>query len=306
MGIESGSSRIEVVAGIIRDPAGRVLLSRRPDWVHQGGRWEFPGGKVEGDESPEQALRRELDEELSIRPEQCRPFLIIDHDYPEKSVRLCFREVLSWSGTPHGREGQAVEWFPPERLRELEFPEANRPVITALALSDYMRVFPTETGDWKAALSASIGAGCTLVYLRGNPGSRRLGELVSHCRREGATTMVSGDMDQFRESGADILHLPAARAATLAQRPDVPLLSVACHGEEELARARTLGADLALLSPVRATPSHPHARPLGWDRFAQLATGQPFAVYALGGVGPEDLEQARECGARGVAGIRGF
>ena len=298
--------RTRVVAGIIRDQAGRVLLSRRPEGVHQGGRWEFPGGKMEAGETPPQALARELEEELGLFPRHCRPFMTVDHDYADKSVRLCFREVLSWSGRPVGREGQAVDWFEASRLGALTFPEANQPVVRALGLGDLLQVLPLNEPGWQQRLAAALAAGCALVYARGSTDPRLLRDVAGQCHDAGAMVMVATDPETFPATGADVLHLPGARAAVIDDRPEVPLLSVACHDEAELARAQALRADMVLLSPVQATASHPGAEPLGWQRFAQLATGQPFAVYAMGGLSPADLDEARIHGARGVAGIRGF
>ena len=81
---------------------------------------------------------------------------------------------------------------------------------------------------------------------------------------------------------------------------------MACHDAEGLGRAETLGADMAMLSPVNATSTHPHISALGWDDFARLTLGRPLSVYALGGVQRSDLELAKERGARGIAGISAF
>src|SRR5207247_9528894 len=78
-----------------------------------------------------------------------------------------------------------------------------------------------------------------------------------------------------------------------------------CRSSEELQLAEALGVDFAVLGPVRATPSHPHAVPLGWERFSEIAKGAAVPVYALGGIVPRDLEQALNCGAHGIAMVRG-
>jgi 8-oxo-dGTP diphosphatase len=83
-------------------------------------------------------------------------------------------------------------------------------------------------------------------------------------------------------------------------------VGASCHDAEELELAARLGADFATLSPVQATASHPGAAALGWDRFAQRVAAARLPVYALGGVGPDDLPRARAAGAQGVAGIRAF
>lgn len=300
--------RLDVVAAIIRDNSGRVLLARRPEHKHQGGRWEFPGGKVEPGEALEHALSRELDEELGVSIRSCRPFMTVDHHYPDLHVRLHFREVSDWHGEPHGREGQPVRWFAVNELGTLEFPAANRPIVKALQLSDQLLILPeTLPQDWRSRLASAIASGSNLVYLRGlekNPVI--LCQAVELCRQSGALALVRNEPALLLQCRADGLHLSANAAATLKQRPDVGLLSVACHNEVELEIAQRLQADMVTLSPVRDTATHTDATSLGWQEFARLAVGRPFAVYALGGVNKEDLELARGHGARGVAGIRDF
>ncbi|MCK5873141.1 MAG: Nudix family hydrolase [Alcanivoracaceae bacterium] len=300
--------RLDVVAAIIRDDAGRVLLARRPQHKHQGGRWEFPGGKVEPGEALQHALQRELDEELGLFSLSCRPFMTVDHHYPDLHVRLHFREVSDWHGEPHGREGQAVAWFEVAELGKLEFPAANRPIVKALQLSDQLLILPESLApDWSARLAAAIASGVGLVYLRGlEKAPQFLRQAVELCHQAGALALLRNDLSLLSRCGADGLHLSADVAATLTQRPDVGLLSVACHNEEELEIAGRLRADMVTLSPVCHSASHPDAEPLGWQEFARLAVGRPFAVYALGGINKEDLELARGHGARGVAGIRDF
>ncbi|MGB1498927.1 8-oxo-dGTP diphosphatase MutT, partial [Alloalcanivorax venustensis] len=118
---------IVVVAAIIRDRENRLCLSRRPEHKHQGGLWEFPGGKVEEGEPLEQALARELDEELGMQGARSRPFMTVRHRYPDLRVTLHFREVTAYTGEPHGREGQPVEWVPLQELSSRQFPAANQP-----------------------------------------------------------------------------------------------------------------------------------------------------------------------------------
>jgi len=124
---------IDVVAGIIfSDDKTQVLLSLRKPEQHQGNCWEFPGGKIEGSENTEQALKRELHEELGIQVTQCRPFCQIEHEYVDKAVRLHFWQVSSFQGTPRGVENQQLNWFALDELGGLTFPQANVPVVTRL------------------------------------------------------------------------------------------------------------------------------------------------------------------------------
>ncbi len=117
----------------IKDKAEKkVLIAKRPDHVHKGGLWEFPGGKVEGTETVLAALSRELKEELAISVLDAEPFLEVRHDYPEKSVFLDVWEVTRFLGCAVGNEGQPVTWISVDQLNGYQFPEANRPIIEEL------------------------------------------------------------------------------------------------------------------------------------------------------------------------------
>ncbi|MDR2212370.1 MAG: 8-oxo-dGTP diphosphatase MutT [Pseudomonadales bacterium] len=123
---------ILVVAAVILDANNRCLLALRPKHKHQGGLWEFPGGKVEAGETPLQALRRELQEELALEVQNAEPFLVTSHDYPGKRVTLDVWLVREFSGEPCGMEGQELCWYSPAELQSLAFPAANYPILQAL------------------------------------------------------------------------------------------------------------------------------------------------------------------------------
>lgn len=122
---------VRVAAGIVLKDA-QVFLTKRAEHAHQGGKWEFPGGKVEQGESLEQALSRELTEEIGITVLQSSEFMTITHDYPDKKVVLDFIKVTDFSGQPRGCEGQLFQWFNLTDLAQLDFPAANKAVIEKL------------------------------------------------------------------------------------------------------------------------------------------------------------------------------
>ncbi len=124
--------KINVAAAVIIDAAGKTLLSLRHLHSHQGGKWEFPGGKFEAGESAEQALHRELKEELGIDIQRTEPFIELTYQYPEKAVKLHVLKVTQFTGKPEGREGQQVLWVSAEKLSTLEFPDANYPILEKL------------------------------------------------------------------------------------------------------------------------------------------------------------------------------
>ncbi|MCE9679880.1 8-oxo-dGTP diphosphatase MutT [Shewanella sp. AS1] len=124
--------RIHVAVGVILNSNNQVLLAKRPQNLHQGGKWEFPGGKVETGETTSQALVRELKEEVNLTIELTEPLMVISHDYPDKQVLLDIHTVNHFSGEAEGLEGQQVEWVELTQLANYDFPEANKPIIDAL------------------------------------------------------------------------------------------------------------------------------------------------------------------------------
>lgn len=123
---------VHVAVAVIIDPTQRVLLTRRHPDSHQGGLWEFPGGKLEADEDLSAGLRRELQEELGIVVLSHQPLLIIDHDYGDKRVLLDVHRVDGFSGEPTPREGQPMRWVALPDLAEYAFPVANQPIVEKL------------------------------------------------------------------------------------------------------------------------------------------------------------------------------
>lgn len=314
----SHASTTQVVAGIIRDASGRILVSRRRPGSHLENLWEFPGGKLDPGEDHARGLAREIEEELGIRVRESRPLASVAHDYPEKTVRLWLREVGEYSGTPEGREGQALRWVEMDQLRHLDMPAADRPVVRMLNQDPRYAISadPAESGTdgkfvaaWRSCLER--GARLLRIRMRGRPvpGAQKLLEQCAELAAGyGARWLFSGTAEEARALGADGIHL-TARALLEAKSRPVPeslLLGASCHNHHEIRQAGAIGADFITLSPVAATASHPHATPLGWARFAKLVAGSPVPVYALGGVRRSDLELARRHGAFGVAGIRGF
>lgn len=121
--------RVHVAVGVVYDRDGQILISKRHTDSHQGGLWEFPGGKLEEAETVADALRRELLEELGIHIGSIRPLLEVVHDYSDKSVLLDVWVVENFAGEARGREGQPLRWVLPETLYQYQFPAANQAIV---------------------------------------------------------------------------------------------------------------------------------------------------------------------------------
>lgn len=309
-------ARTHVVAGVLYDPAGRVLLSRRPEAAHQGGLWEFPGGKLEAGENTESALRRELKEELGVTVSAARPLIRVPYDYPDRKVLLDVWRVTRWQNQPQGLEGQDIEWVATEKLRERAMPSADVPIVNAVRLPSCYAVTPPPAADlsqFLAGLESLAQGPAGMVQLRAHELDddaflRAARACADVCERHGVALIINREPDMVADTGARGVHLSSARLRALDNRPlggDL-WVGASCHDTGELEHARRIGADFAVLSPVRRTPGHGQRAPLGWDGFRRLAEGAGLPVYALGGVAFEDLETAWQCGAQGVAGIRAF
>ncbi|MBZ9611354.1 8-oxo-dGTP diphosphatase MutT [Rheinheimera maricola] len=122
---------IHVAVGVIVRQQ-QILLALRGSKQHQGGKWEFPGGKVEADETAQQALIRELYEEVAITVTQSDSLMQLEYAYPEKTVLLDIYLVTAFDGEPHGREGQPLRWVDIAELDSIELPDANQPIVQRL------------------------------------------------------------------------------------------------------------------------------------------------------------------------------
>jgi 8-oxo-dGTP diphosphatase len=307
------SPPVEVVAGVICDASGRILLARRTEGRDLAGLWEFPGGKREPGESPEAALARELREELGIEVNVGAPLIAVPQAYPHKRLRLDVRRIASYRGTPKGLDGQALAWVPPDKLASYAMPPADRPVVAALRQPDRYLVTPTpgdDDGAWLAGLDRALDAGIVRLQLRlhGIDRERRHRLVAAALLRRAAAhaeIIINGDRALAREFGIG-LHLPAAQLREHDARPvgGKVALSASCHDEAELMAAERLGCDFAVLGPVRATPTHPQASGIGWSRFSRLREAISLPLYAIGGMAPADIGEARRHGAQGIAAIR--
>ncbi len=324
---------LHVVAGVMFDGDGRLLLAQRPPGKHLAGMWEFPGGKLEPGESSLAALRRELHEELGIDVAHAAPMLRVPWRYDGRALLLEALRVEAWQGEVQSREGQALRWIAPMAIDTATLAPADRPILAALRLPPCYPItpdlplasepsaphgtagtLPSPHDALAASLQRALACGDTLLQLRlPSWPTQAVRELARYClpalHAAGATLLVNGDIEGARRLGPGIgVHLRAAQLREIAGRPlpATQWVGASCHDLDELQLASRAGADFAVLGPVLPTATHPGAPALGWPRFAELVEAAALPVYALGGVGRADFGRARACGAQGVAGIRAF
>jgi 8-oxo-dGTP diphosphatase len=310
------SDCLHVVAAVIDNGRGEVLIARRHDYLHQGGLWEFPGGKVEQGEAVTAALRRELMEELAIAPVVSHPLIRIPYHYPDRKVLLDVWRVTAYQGTPRGVEGQPLAWVEKPALSKYAFPAANRPIITAAQLPSCYLITPDPGGeegwpDFLQQLRHSLQAGISLVQLRATSLTRddylRLARGVQVCCMEyDAVLLLNAEVSVLKECDAAGLHLNSRQLMAMQDRAMVgdKLLGASCHTLEQLRQAERIGVDFAVFSPVKLTASHPEAAPVGWHQFHCMSERTTLPLFALGGMAVEDLGDAWRHGAQGIAAIR--
>jgi len=307
------ASPIDVAVAILMRPDGSVLLAKRPAGKVYADYWEFPGGKVEPGESVHAALVREIDEELGVRIERAYPWITQVFTYPHATVRLHFFRVTAWQGEPHAIEHQGLSWERPEAIRVSPLLPANGPVLKGLLLPDeYAITQAAEMGVEKflRRLERRLAGGLRLIQIREKEWDRTAvasfaRRVIALARPFGAKVLINSDAVRAREAGADGVHLTAAQLMAATSRPDFHYVGASCHTAADLRAAEKLRVDFVVLGPVLATQTHPEAVPLGWDVFEALVRGALIPVYALGGLTPGMLDEARLRGAHGIAMLRG-
>lgn len=300
---------VDVAVGIVTRADGNVLLAERPAGKAKAGYWEFPGGKFESGESPEQALARELHEELGIEVDAVCPWITREFEYSHMHVRLHMYRVLHWHGEPHGREGQHISWENTHAVNVEPLLPANHAILHALALPPvYAITHASKYGadEFMKRLRIALENGVRLIQVRERDLApeeltRLAQRIVTLAHKYGARVLVNGDVTVANNAGADGVHLQAGQLMESRTRPATDLFSASCHNREELLQAAELDADFVVLSPVLPTPSHPGEPTLGWEHFADLCRGLPMPVYALGGMRLDMIETAIAHGAHGVS-----
>ncbi|WP_026180246.1 Nudix family hydrolase [Hahella ganghwensis] len=312
---------IHVAVAVLFDADGKLLIARRPEHLHQGGLLEFPGGKVETGERVEQALVRELGEELGVDVTHSpkHPLICINYSYPDKNVCLDVWVVEGFRGEAQGREGQPLFRMSVNDLTPETFPAANKPIIDALKLPSRCLITGeyTSDDDMGSGLERALGCGIRMVVLRA-PALDRSAYVVwvegitGKWRDQFEFLLVHGESGLSLMKDTDLpvdgCHLTSVQLSALQDRPipDSKWLGASCHSLAELEKAHVLGCRYGFVSPVLPTLSHPDGELLGWDGLEALTKCATFPVYALGGVDDSNISQAREAGCQGVAGIRAW
>lgn len=282
----------------------KVLVGWRQANQHQGNKHEFPGGKIEEGETPEQACRREVYEEVGIGLKEWHQFDVIRHEYEDIIVTLHLfhtyvpDELLSLIH-------QSWSWFSRDQLADLNFPKANSTIIERLIWSHLIKI--SDQVDELPKTNSQM-------YLRIETKDieKLQQQLIKLSEQQLLKLIVNVDVWQqlntVLQEKIKTVHLKQSQLMQL-KKGDLVVAKryiAACHDAVSVQHAHQIGCDAIFLSPVNPTATHPNSKVLGWDGFAALAQNSDIPVFALGGVAPADLEQAQKHNAYGLAGIRQF
>lgn len=307
---------VHVAVAVVKDKYGKILITKRSDTVHQGGLWEFPGGKVERNENVNQALKRELYEEVGINIIESISLIKVQHNYTDKSVLLDVFTVNNFSEQVYDKEGQEYKWVDPQNLSDFDFPEANYPIIDAILLPDKYMItgeFTNDTG-FLGKIQQAINNGITLIQLRAhhlevNNYLKLCKKTFELCHKNNIKLMLNTSVKMYIKFDAHNfshgLHLTSNELKIYSNNLSDKkiLLAASIHNEAELILAQQKRMSFAVLSPVHKTSSHPDAIPVGWDFFRQITDKAIIPIYALGGMQLADLQRSKELGGQGICAI---
>lgn len=309
------TTKIHVAVGVIKNNQGQYLISKRLKHLHQGDLWEFPGGKVEPNESAHAALCRELYEELHIDVLHAEPLIKISHAYPDKQVLLDVWLVDDFSGNAVSQQQQPLQWVAPSDLHRYSFPAANKGILCSLFLPSYYAITGEfeNTENYLQCLHQCLESGIKLIQLRNKKiTEKELLELATIskpiCKQYGAKLLVNAAASFLEKLNIDGIHLSSKQLLLHHTRPisGSNLLAASVHDKIQLQHAINIGVDFVVVSPVLKTKSHPDATLLDWSGLETIVSESSIPVFSLGGMKRNLLSKAKQTGAIGIAAISEF
>jgi 8-oxo-dGTP diphosphatase len=304
---------IDVAACIVQASDGRVLLAERTARQVAAGFWELPGGKIEPGESAASAAARELREETGLTAIDMVPWLNYEHRFPTKRVRLHLFRARAWEGKAVGCEGQRLAWVDPLGPHVGPLLSSNDRALFALGLpaayvvEDFRAKDRPE--DFLSRLREHLSQGAKLIRVRISnlsPGQSAslLGRVAALAGAFPGAHVLTASAMNARRAGLAGVHSCARDLRGLVSRPSAAIWAATCHGDADVSRAISLGADFLVLSPVLADPDRPDQTPIGWEGLRRIVASCPIGIYAQGGLTPEQTMTVQQAGAVGVVVCR--
>lgn len=310
--------RIDVAVAVVFNTYGQVLWGCRPEGKPYAGYWEFPGGKVEPDETVWQALVRELKEELDIAALEGGPWFRIEHDYEHANVRLHLYRVWRFDGSPKSLENQRFTWASLDSSDLSPILPATEPLLPKLAQPTVMALSNYEAGFEACAkrLEQGLSRATMPIYvqfrektLKGDALIQAFEHCYGLCQKTGQAMLLNSDtwinLAVHLDALPCPLHLTQAHLLS-GQFQGVQCAGASVHDTDSLHMAFDRGLSYAVLGAVKSTSSHPGQPGLGWQGFLDSALGARLPVFAIGGLAWGDMPDARRHGAHGIAMLSQF
>lgn len=304
---------IRAVVGVLRNKNQEILIAERRKGQFMAKFWELPGGKIEANESPQQALTRELKEELDIQVQQLSLHQTMVHKYEDRTVELSIYNINQYQNTAAGIEGQTIAWAKINDLNAYKLLPTMKAFIASIKLPNKYWITPSKnhnSNEWLAKFEQKLTQNISLIQLRSkNPlDSDFITELYNKCQQYDTKFLLNTTDKTFNESYCDGYHITTAEMLKLDKRPCIndKLLGVSTHNLKEALQAQAIGADFIVVSPVQATQTHPDTIPIGWESAKEVVDKLNIPVYFLGGMGEKDLAKTLKLGAQGIAGVSAF
>ena len=298
------SKVINVSIGLICQK-GQILIGWRDESLHQGGCFEFPGGKVEPNETAQDAVVREVKEETGLEIDLVQLFHEESYEYPDRHVHLFFYMCHTDQNIPQPFE-RIWQWAALDQLKKFKFPAANAKIIERLS-------WPRSLGI-VLATEHQVAEDVGLCYLKIDFNSiTEVEKAIEFYFTQGVQLILNYQyyqkLNEALKQKIFAVHFNGQQLHQYQHKPtelkNINLI-VACHDLNDIAQANKLACDAIFLSPVNSTTSHPNQDGMGWDNFQKIIQDTHLLVYALGGVQRIDLKKAQSYGGYGVAGIRDF
>lgn len=301
---------INVSVGIFLNKS-KVLLGKRPKSKLWNGWWEFPGGKIKSNESPLEALKREINEELEISIIKTQPWITRVHYYDNQAFKLHFFKIFEWKNSPKAIEHDELRWVDVNKPNINPILPANKIIFKALKLPLICAITNMDEfeGDFFQALENKIKTGINLIQIREKSLNKIELEnfskkILDIAKPLNTKVVINSNLQLAKKLQADGIHLNSNQIYEKLDIPKQMLIGCSCHSIKDLKQAERIGSDFAFYSPVKKTLTHPNLKPIGWKKFQKSINQIQIPVYALGGMTIEDIEISMKFGSIGIASQR--
>lgn len=304
---------IKATVGILRNPQGQILVSKRRCEQFMGGFWELPGGKIEDFESAESAVIRELSEEIGIKVQDLELFIEHEQKYPDRLVKLSIFNITKYKNKPKGLEGQKIAWFQYKNFIDFKLLPNMRSFIVKADLPKKLWITPSLShyeNNWLTKFDEKLRQNFKIIQLRSKTDLDHdfIQKLHQKCQQNHTKLILNIPNQTFAEPYCDGHHLTSNQLMRAKIRPasKAKLLSASTHNLAEAKSAQNLKVDFAFISPIKFTKTHPKTTPIGWQQGKKIANAVNIPMYFLGGMSNANLPQALKSGAHGIASVSKF